>query len=340
LAYHLKQILTFHALFKGNGYGFIDRKGPRPDDITILDPDRVEPVRVDGEVWYLYGPPDQMQRARKRGLTSADPKKLRKLASADVLHISGLGYDGLKGYSVLDILRESIGAAVAARDHSARYFRNSARPGGIINYPGSLKPAARQNMRESWERIHKGIDNSHKIAILEEGATFTPYSSNARDAQLLESREFDAREVANIFGVPTHKLGDPSKVAYNSLEQENQSYYDDTLSRWLRLWSDECSDKLLSDAEKASESHCIDFDYQELARANLASQTAYASAALQYGWESKDEIRAMFGKNPIPDGSGGEFKAPAPAPVAGQPGGEDAIPAAEAPASRKKRRVR
>jgi HK97 family phage portal protein len=184
-------------------------------------------------------------------------------------------------------------------------------------------------MRESWERIHKGIDNAHKVAILQEGTTYTGFAANASDAQLLENREFDAREVANIFGVPTHKLGDPSKVAYNSLEQENQSYYDDTLSRWLRLWADECGDKLLSDREKLAESHCIDFDYQELARADLAAQTAYASAALQYGWENIDGIRAMFGKNPIADGSGQAYKAAAPA--------APAVPAAPTTNGKRKR---
>jgi hypothetical protein len=142
----------------------------------------------------------------------------------------------------------------------------------------------------------------------------------------LESREFDAREIANIFGVPTHKLGDPSKVAYNSLGEENQSYLDDTLSRWLQLWSDECSDKLLSEKEKAAESHRIDFDYQILKRANLAAQTTYGTAAIAGGWESPDEIRALFGKNPIPGKAGDAYKAvnPAPAPA---PGGDPPAPA-------------
>jgi hypothetical protein len=172
-------------------------------------------------------------------------------------------------------------------------------------------------MRESWERLHKGLDNAHKVAILEEGSDFVALIGDARSAQLLESREFDAREIANIFGVPTHKLGDPSKVAYNSLGEENQSYYDDTLSRWLQLWSDECSDKLLGEDEKASESHVIDFDYSELKRANLAALTAYATAAINGRWETPDGIRALFGMNPMPGPAGDAVAAdPAPTPTA------------------------
>jgi HK97 family phage portal protein len=302
LAFTLKQTLTAHALTKGNGYAYIDRVGPRPDSLLILNPDKVEPVLVASQLWYVY---------------VVDGKPKAKLPAEDVLHIKGLGEDGIQGYPVLKLLRESVGAALAARDHSARYFRNGARPGGVLEHPGKLTPAARTNMRESWDRIHRGLDNAHKVAILEEGTKYSGFASNARDAQLLESREFDAREIANIFGVPTHKLGDPSKVAYNSLGEENQSYLDDTLSRWLEMWSGECSDKLLSEKEKASESHRIDFDYQLLKRANLAAQTTYATAAVNGGWESADEVRALFGKNPIPGGQGNAYKSPtAPAAVA------------------------
>lgn len=287
-AFVFKQVVMGHALTRGNGYAYIDRLGPRPKSLLILDPDKVEPVRVDGEVWYLYGQGESVE-------------NYRRLPSVDVLHFRGLGNDGLQGYPVLQILRDSVGAALAARDYSARHFRNSARPGGVIEYPTALKPVARTNMRESWERIHKGLDNSHKIAILEEGAKFVPLVSTAKDAQLLESREFDAREIANIFGVPTHKLGDSSKVAYNSLGQENQSYYDDTLSRWMKLVSEEMSDKLLSEKEKASESHLVDFDCQSILR-YLSSQTQFVTSMTAGGLITVNEGRAILGLNPIKGG--------------------------------------
>jgi HK97 family phage portal protein len=251
---------------------------------------------VKGVLWYLYQPPDG--------------GGLRKLPADEILHIKGLGYDGLKGYPVLKIARDAIGAAIAARDHSARYFANGARPGGVIQHPGKLSKEARTNMREGWERVHKGLDNAHKVAILEEGATYQGFSSNARDAQLLETREFDAREVANIFGVPTHKLGDPSKVAYNSLGEENQSYYDDTLSRWLKVFAEEAHDKLLSEKEKETESHCIDFDYQEIQRANLPAQVDFVDKLFKSGMINQDEGRGVFGFNPLPDGKGQRFFIP------------------------------
>jgi HK97 family phage portal protein len=284
----LKQTLQMHALLRGNGYAYIDREGGKPTRLLILDPLKVEPIRAKGEMWYVYAPDGVWD----------DLDGLRLIPAADILHIRGLGYDGLKGYDVVSLLSDSFGAAIAARDHSARYFANSARPGGLIKHPGKLSDPARKNIRESWERIHKGLDNSHKVAILEEGAEFVGFVSNARDAQLLETRQFDAIEVANILGVPSHKLGDNSKVAYNSLGEENQSYHDDTLSHWLQLWAEEGSAKLLTEQERRSESHCIGWDYNDLSRANPAELREYAKAAgAGAAWADENEIRGLFGLN-------------------------------------------
>lgn len=284
-AFVFKQTIVAHVLTEGNGYAFIDRDGGgKPVGLLLLNPDKVVPVRVKGALWYVYG-------------EDSNPKDWQKVPAADVLHIRGLGFDGLQGYPVLKYAAESLGVAIAARDYSGRYFKNDARPGGALKHPGKLTPEARRNMRESWARLHEGADNQHKVAILEEGVEFIPFQSNAKDAQLLENREFDSREIANIFGVPTHKLGDPSKVAYNSLEQENQSYYDDTLSRWLRVIAEECHDKLLSEEEKAKESHLIDFDYQEIQRADINAQVSFVTSLTGAGVIEVDEGRAILGMN-------------------------------------------
>lgn len=296
-AFVFKQTLMLHVLIHGNGYAYIDRDGAgRVQQLLILDPESCEPIRVGGVLWYLYQPPNGSE--------------WRKLPADEVLHVKGLGYDGLQGYPVLKIARDALGAAIAARDHSARYFANGARPGGVLEHPKTLTDTARTRMRNDWDRVHRGLENSHKVAILEEGATYKGFASNARDAQLLETREFDAREVANIFGVPTHKLGDPSKVAYNSLGEENQSYYDDTLSRWLKVFSEEAHDKLLSEEEKAKETHCVDFDYQEIQRANLPAQVDFVDKLVKAGIINQDEGRGVFGYNPLPNGQGQKFFIP------------------------------
>jgi HK97 family phage portal protein len=292
-AYYFKQTLMGHVLTSGNGYAYIDRdKAGVPLELLVLDPRTVTPFKMRGELYYVYEPGNN---------------ESRRLPAVDVIHWKGLGFDGNVGYPVLEYMADSMGLAVGARDYSARYFRNNTNPGGVLIHPGKLQPTARQNMRESWERLHKGLDNVHKIAILEEGVEYKAFQSNARDAQLLESRQFDAREIANIFGVPSHKLGDSSKVAYNSLGEENQSYLNDTLSSWFAMISQECTDKLLSEAEKATGTHCVDFDYSAIQRANPEAQMNYAKAGFAGGIMTKNEARATIGLNATADDSGEEF---------------------------------
>lgn len=292
-AYIAKQTLMHHVLTCGNGYCYIDRdRAGRPLELLLLDPRSVSATKYNGELWYIYQPRNT---------------KPRKLPSVDVLHWKGLGFDGLTGYPVLEYMADSLGLAVGARDYSARYFRNNTNPGGVLEHPGKLTDIGRRNMRESWERLHKGLDNVHKIAILEEGVKYNAFQSNARDAQLLESRQFDAREIANIFGVPSHKLGDSSKVAYNSLGEENQSYWNDTLSSWFTMISQENHDKLLSEKEKAAGTHCIDFDYSAIQRANPEAQMTYATKGFAGGIMTQNEARATIGLNATEDDSGEEF---------------------------------
>jgi HK97 family phage portal protein len=282
-----KTQIVVHMLLKGNAYVYVDRSGSRPVELVVLDPDSVEPVYYKDEPWYLYQPAD-------------GPR--RKIHSADMLHFRGMSWNGLLGLGILGVCREELGSALATRDYSSRYFANNARPGGLIEVPGKLTDPANRNLRESWERLHKGLDNAHKIAILQEGAKYNPITPSAKDSQLLDARNFDARTVANLIGVPAHKLGDPSKVAYNSLDSENQSYYDDTLSRLLQCLSEEFEDKLLTEDEKDRDSHNIRFLYREIQRADLAKQTAFVTSMCGKGLLTKNEGRAVFDYPPLPDG--------------------------------------
>jgi HK97 family phage portal protein len=300
-----RQTLQSHALLDGNGYAYIVRDPITsiPLELLPLDPNRTWPVRVNGELWYVFETDEPIPgRRRKRGMV--------KITSTDMLHIKGLGFDGLQGYPVIRILRETIGGAVAARDYGTRYFRNNARPGIVIQCPTAMKPEAINNLRESWERLHTGIDNAHRTAILRDGCTLVTYDVSAKNAQLLENREFDAREIANVLGVPPHKLGDPSKTAYNSLESENNGYREDTLDSWFVAWEQECDSKLLTEEEKANESHCCRFDSRPLSRINATDRATFYNQGINGGWLNQDEARAFEKLNPLPGNKGKEYYRP------------------------------
>lgn len=291
-----RQTLQAHLLMDGNAYAFIERDGAaRPRALLPLMPDAVTPVRVGGRLWYVW---------------RSSSGEQRRLKAEDVLHVKGLGYDGLVGYNPIAYYRESIGMGLAARKFGAVYFKNAATPKVVLQHPGKLKREAAERLRDDWQRMHAGLDAVHRTAILEEGLEAKVLSFDAESSQLLETRQFEIREIANLFGVPPHKLGDSARTSYASLEMENQSYLDDALDPWLVAWEEECWAKLLTEAEKRADSHSVEFLRQALIRADLSTRFSAYSTAVQGGWMSRDEVRARESMNPIPDGAGRAYYIP------------------------------
>lgn len=317
-----KRVMAVHGCAEGNGYSYIMRDGAgRPRELWPLSPMKTYPVRQpgDNEIWYVT----EVAAAQ------------RKIPAADIFHLKGLSFDGLVGYSVVSKMREALGLALAYENYASIFFRNNARPNVVLRHPGRLKPEAKINLRESWERIHSGLENSHRTAVLEEGMDLATFVVNARDSQLLEGMQFSKVKIANFFGVPPHKVGDSSRTSYNSLEQENQEYLADGagLGFWLAAFQDEARKKLLTEEERHEASHRVRFHTKDLIRANLQTRTAYYVSGLQNGWLCPDEVRAEEGLNPRPDGKGKDFLQ---ALNMGKPGGTPppqgkAIPAAGPP---------
>lgn len=286
------QSLMGHVLLEGNAYAYILRRGNgEPLELIPLLPQLTYPIRENERLLYI---------------TKVDTE-WRRLLPENVLHIKGLGYDGLCGYSVIAKARDSFGLGLGAKEYQNRYLRNNARPSSVIQVPGPMKEDAQREFLRQWNEMHQGIENSHRTAILTNKAELKPFSINARDSQLLETREFEIREIANWFGLPPHKLGDSSRTAYNSLEQENQSFLDDTLDPWLVAIEQECRDKLLSEREKDTDSHLIEFMRQALVRADIGARFGAYHIAINDGIYSRDEVRSMENANAIPDGLGAPF---------------------------------
>lgn len=279
----MKAAMVRVLLEPGNAYFYIDRVNSEPVGLYLLDSFAVTPVRKDGELWYVYTPNGQMS---------------NRIPASDILHIRGMSFDGLAGMSVLKYARHSIGMGSAAQKYSNKYFANNAEPRMVLQYPEWMKPEQAKQIIDSWKKMHSGLNNSHKAAILQGGMTANRISLSAQDSQLIESLEWSVRDVANWFGVPAHKLGDSSKVAYNSLEQENQSMLDDTVDPWLVRIELECRRKLLTERQKETDSHVIQYARKALVRANLQARADYYSKALSgHPWETVNEVRNDEGMN-------------------------------------------
>jgi len=290
-SFYFKQRLTGHAVSRGNGYSYIDRHEMtfKLKQLIPMDPDTVTPVRVDGQLWYVVEVPGYGR---------------RKLYPHEVLHIRGLGFDGLVGYDVLSyVARETLGLAIAARDYQSIYFKNGAEPSVVLESPGNVNPTTRKEIAATWESIHQGLDRAHKVAVLSNGLTVKPFSKTARESQLLESKRFTNREIANVLGIPPHKLGEDNATSYGSLEQENQSLVDEGYDPWFCAWEHECNAKLLSEEEQENETHYIEFVRQALVRANLSERyAAYNSALGGLPFMVRNEVRARENLPPVPGG--------------------------------------
>jgi hypothetical protein len=245
----------------------------------------------------------------------------------DVLHIAGPGFDGVTGYSVVKMARESIGLGMACEQFGAGLFGSGARPSGMLEHPGRLSDDARGRLRGDWERLHAGIDNAHRVAILEEGMKWTPTSIPPDDAQFLQTRKFQIEEVARWFNIPPSKLRDTGGVSYSSLEQENIAFLSETLRPWLIRLEQEFRRKLL--LPESSELYC-EHSVEGLLRTDLSARYAAYAVGRNWGWLSVNEIRALENLEPVAGGdvylqplnmqpldSAGGAQAPAAAPTVG-----------------------
>lgn len=274
-----RETLTAHAMLRGNGYAFILRDPTfRPVAMWPLDPDKTFPAWDEGKtLWYVT----QLE---------GEP---RKIPSYNVLHLRGLGDNGISGYSVISYFAEEGGLATAARDFASLYFANGANVGGVLEWPQALSDQALARLRQSLAERNEGAENAHRTMILEEGGKFNKTSIPAKDAQLLDSRKFSLVEIANWFGVPPHVLGDSSRTAYNSLAAENQAFLDYGLNPWLVRWEDEYRAKLLTESEQDAELLTIEFAREALVRADLPARGAYYQMAVRRPWMTVNEARRL-----------------------------------------------
>lgn len=301
-----KKTIEFHRMLEGNGYTFCRRNGGGQIlEFVLLDPTKTWPIRTGGTLYYM---------------TTKQDGSYQILNLKDVIHIKGMSLDALCGQGLRHLARESLGAGIATIEYGSRYFRNGAVPAVAIEVPGAMDPKAKSALMQGWNQLHAGIDNAHRTAVLTNGAKINVISKNAQESQLIEQKKFTIIELANFLGVPPHKLGDGSRTAYNSLEQENQSFLDDCLDWRLHDLELELYDKVLTEEQKNADSHEILFDREQLVRADITSMGNYLRQAVDGAWMTVDEARTRQGMQERPGSEGDVLYGPSGSGVPAQPG--------------------
>ena len=292
-----RETLMTHLLLWGNAYAQIIRNG-KGEVIALypLMPNRMTVDRdEDGQLYYEY----QTSQDEAHTMTGS----LVRLSPYDVLHIPGLGFDGLVGYSPIAMAKNSIGMAIACEEYGAKFFANGAAPGGVLEHPGTIKDP--QRVRESWQSTFGGSGNANKIAVLEEGMKYTPIGISPEQAQFLETRKFQINEIARIFRVPPHMVGDLEKSSFSNIEQQSLEFVKYTLDPWVIRWEQSIQRSLLSRDEKAV--YFVKFNLEGLLRGDYQSRMNGYAIGRQNGWMSANDIRELENLDRIPAEDGGDL---------------------------------
>lgn len=279
-----RETLMSHLLLWGNAYAQIIRDGR--GNVLALYPLKPDQMAVDrttnGEIYYLY---------TKEGYEYP-------LKDDEVLHIPGLGFDGLIGYSPIAMAKNAIGMAIATEEYGASFFSNGANPGGVLEHPGIVKDPKR--IRDSWNSVYRGSSNAHKVAVLEEGMAFKPIGIPPEQAQFLQTRKFQLDEIARIFRIPPHMAGDLEKSSFSNIEQQSLEFVKYTLDPWVIRWEMSLQRALLSEDDKRK--YFIKFNVDGLLRGDYASRMQGYATGIQNGFLCPNDVRTLENMNTIPDG--------------------------------------
>lgn len=288
-ALNIKHTLQSHALTHGNGFAYAPQNGAGvPEELLVLLPDRTRLTRIKGRLRYVTA---------IGGTLEDSASELRYIDPDEIVHIRGLGWDGFSGYSVIRMGREVLGGALSAQQYGNAFFANGAAVGLVLETDKELGDVAYGRMKSMWHKTRAGLKSAHKAAILEDGVKAKTLSLSARDAQLIESKQFDLALIEQLLGLPPGKLSGLRRAG--SVEADNQEFVDDCLGWWLTQWETECSRKLLSVSEYESETCKIQFDRKQLTRSNLAAQAMWWRTALGgRPWATPLEARQATGLDP------------------------------------------
>ena len=293
-----KETIQAHALTWGNGYAEIERNNAgRPVALNILHPSNTYPDTDESGMLFYWTNTNRRD-------------ELRQIMPRNMFHLKGLSDDGLAGYSVFKMARNSWGLGLAQEKHGNRHFKNNARPNIALKTGAHLNEDQATALRQRFETRLRGLNAETSTAVLSGGLEIVPFSISNEDSQWLQSRQFQRQEVASWFNVPPHMLGDSSTTGYNSIAEENRRFLQQTLMPWLRKWSSEADLKLLENSERRGKQTYFEHSTASLIETDLDQTVNQITALIASEVMSVNEARRKLNMNRRADGRGDEFRNP------------------------------
>lgn len=278
-----REVMQTHLCLNGNAFTWIKRNGGnQPTELILINRDILDIKTYEGRLFY--------QIKDIPGLVDG----------ADMLHIPALTLDGLMGLSPIAAARENIQLGLAAQKFGNNFFKNGANLNGYITVPEVLTDEAYERLKASWDKRYSGHSKNSQTAILEQGSKYERIGIPPEDAQFLETRKFQVNEIARIFRVPPHMIGDLERATFSNIEHQAIEFVTHTITPWLVRWEQELNRKLFSKAEKGR--FYVKFNTNALLRGDAAARGNFYRSMFNVGAISQNDIRSLEDMNDIEGG--------------------------------------
>ena len=287
-AFQFWRRMMVHCLIWNKAYALIarDEQG-RPVELLPLLPDRTTLETRNNETGPIY-------------VTEIDGE-IRGFLPRDILHLEGISVAG-DDCELVSKARDSWALGLTAENFASKFFKNGAKTSGILELPLGIGKKAAEQVKEGFYNTQSRMDNAFKTVILRDGAKFHSTSVTPRDGLMSDVRNQQVADVGRWYNLPPHKLGVGDNASYNSLEQENQSYLDSTLSHWLWTIKAESEIKLLTLAEQDNDTHYIEHNTRALLMADTKTQFEVGVLGVNNGLITQNEWRGPMNLNPVEGG--------------------------------------
>ena len=273
-----------HCVATGNSYSLRVRNGLGTTvQLWPLLPSRIQVTMIDGAKVYEY---------------TRDDGAVVPLTDREILHVPGMSFDGIVGMNPIAYAREAIGLGMAAERFGARFFGAGSTLAGILKTDASLDQDQANRLKQRWNEMHQGLSRSHDIGVLDSGAEYQQVGINPEDAQFLDTRQFQVAEIARLFGVPPHMIGDVERSTSwgSGIEQQQIGFVQFTMRHWLERFEQAIDQHLLQGGQFAQ------FNVDGLLRGDINSRYLAYTRGRNGGWLSVNEIRELEDKPPIEGG--------------------------------------
>jgi HK97 family phage portal protein len=280
-------------VLRGNGYAVIirDWRGT-PVKLVPINPDRVALWEAPtGELFYRVTPFGLHEMAELRDEPFLIP-------AADMFHLRGLSVNGLLGASRIALAREAVGLTLAQERQAAQWVGAGSKPSGVLSTDQKLDSATIERLKGRWKELNAGLQNAGKAAIFEAGLKWTPLTLSAQEMEFIAARQFQVQEIARMFRIPPHMIGELSRSTNNNIVQQAQEYVNYTVSGYTRRWKT----KLSKTFGLAKEGIRVAYDLTEIVRADITSRYNAYRVGIMSGFLRPNEARVDDGRDPDPDG--------------------------------------